>query len=218
MPARQPGRGRLTGNQPGASFREHPVLAPPSGGRPAVPVQARSFNLRTPASSDQTSPPLRILVLEDAPMDAELLEYEIGRAGIGFIAERVHSRESFCAALGDFRPDLILSDYTLPGFDGMAALQLARQHAPGVPFIMVTGSINEETAVGCMRAGADDYLLKSNLARIGPAISAALERQQIRAERRRTEAALRRSEANLRAIFNNTLQDFVLLDRSGAVL
>ena len=77
-------------------------------------------------------------------------------------------------------PDLILSDYTLPRFDGMTALSLARERAPAVPFLIVTGSVNEETAVGCMKAGATDYLLKSNLARIGPAIEGALARVRAR--------------------------------------
>jgi PAS domain S-box-containing protein len=161
---------------------------------------------------------LRILVLEDVPMDAELLEYELRRAGMAFETRRVESRAGFLEALNAFAPDVILSDYSLPGFDGMSALALAKQLAPLAPFIMVTGSVNEETAVGCMRAGASDYLLKNNLARIGPAIEAAIERQRSRAERRQAEDALRRSEANLRAIFHNALQDFVLLDPHGVVL
>ncbi len=151
-------------------------------------------------------------------MDAELLEFELRRASVGFVARRVDTRDEFQRAIADFSPDVILADYSLPGFDGMTALRLAKQSAPVTPFIVVTGSINEETAVGCMRAGASDYLLKNNLARIGPAIEAALERERARAERRAAEAALRRSEANLRAIFHNALQDFVLLDRRGVVL
>jgi len=171
-----------------------------------------------PVLSLVQSPPLRILMLEDVPMDAELLEFELGRALIPFTARRVDNRDAFVEAIGAFNPDLILADYTLPGFDGMAALRLAKEAAPYTPFIVVTGSINEETAVGCMRAGASDYLLKNNLARIGPAIEAALERERARAERRAAEEALRRSEANLRAIFHNAVQDFVLLDRQGVVL
>ena len=151
-------------------------------------------------------------------MDAELLEYELQRARVVFEARRVDSRDTFLEALTGFAPDVILADYTLPGFDGMTALRLAQAAAPVTPFIVVTGSINEETAVGCMRAGASDYLLKNNLARIGPAIEAALERERARAERRAAEAALRQSEANLRAIFHNAVQDFVLLDRAGTVL
>jgi PAS domain S-box-containing protein len=160
---------------------------------------------------------LRILLLEDVPMDAELIEYQLGRAGIAFTPTCVDNRDDFIAALRDSPPDVILSDYALPGFDGMSALRLARQYVPSTPFIIVTGSINEEIAVDCMRAGAADYLLKNNLARIGPAIEAAIERERAWAQTRAAEEALRRSEANLRAIFHNTLQDFVLLDRDGVI-
>ena len=160
---------------------------------------------------------LRILILEDMPMDAELMEYELVRASIPFTARRVETREAFLSALDEFAPDVILSDYTLPRFDGMTALALARELVPSTPLLIVTGSVNEETAVGCMKAGADDYLLKGNLSRIGPAIEAALARQRLQAERARSESALRRSEANLRAIFENSLQCFVLVDREGTV-
>ena len=150
-------------------------------------------------------------------MDAELVEYELERARIPFAARRVDTRETFLREIDDFAPDLILSDYTLPRFDGMTALALARERAPAVPFLIVTGSVNEETAVGCMKAGATDYLLKSNLARIGPAIEGALARVRARTEKARAEDALRRSEANLRAIFDNTLQAFVLIDPDGTI-
>src|SRR5690348_11570743 len=170
-----------------------------------------------PTDSSMPAEPLRILILEDVPMDAELVEYELGRASIPFEARRVDTREEFLGALDDFRPDLILSDYTLPRFDGMASLSLARERAPAIPFLIVPGSVNEETAVGCMKAGATDYLLKSNLARIGPAIEAALARVQSRSEKARAETALRQSEANLRAIFNTSLQAFVLVDRDGTI-
>jgi PAS domain S-box-containing protein len=161
--------------------------------------------------------PLRILILEDVPMDAELVEYELERARIPFIARRVDTREAFLSELEAFLPDVILSDYTLPRFDGMAALSLARERAPTTPFLIVTGSVNEETAVGCMKAGATDYLLKSNLARIGPAIEGALARVSARTEKAKAQEALSRSEANLRAIFNNSLQAFVLIDPDGTI-
>jgi PAS domain S-box-containing protein len=180
---------------------------------PGSPLRLPPFGPPLPQNT-----PLRILMLEDVPMDAELLEFELRRSRIAFEARRVDNREAFVEAVRGFSPDVILADYTLPGFDGMTALLLAKEAAPVTPFIVVTGSINEETAVGCMRAGASDYLLKNNLARIGPAIEAALERERARAERRAAEAALHRSEANLRAIFHNAVQDFVLLDRHGVVL
>jgi PAS domain S-box-containing protein len=161
--------------------------------------------------------PLRVLIIEDVPMDAELVQYELGRARIPFEARRVDTREQFLAELDAFDPDVILSDYTLPRFDGLAALELARSHAPATPFLIVTGSINEETAVGAMKAGAADYLLKNNLARIGPAIEGALARVRARREKARAEDALRRSEANLRAVFNDGLQAFVLVNTDGIV-
>jgi PAS domain S-box-containing protein len=99
----------------------------------------------------------------------------------------------------------------------MAALHLALEFVPAVPFLIVTGSVNEETAVGCMKAGATDYLLKNNLARIGPAIEAALARVRSKSEQARAEEALHRSEANLRAIFNTSRQAFVLVDRDGTI-
>ncbi|HEY7480571.1 MAG TPA: PAS domain S-box protein [Gemmatimonadales bacterium] len=186
---------------------------PPTGSPLAEAARPASFHGTSSLGPD----PLRILILEDVPMDAELVEYELERARIPFEARRVDTRESFVREIRDFAPDLILSDYTLPRFDGMTALSLARELAPSVPFLIVTGSVNEETAVGCMKAGATDYLLKSNLARIGPAVEGALARVRARVEQTRAEEALRRSEANLRAIFNNSLQAFVLIDPDGTI-
>ena len=161
--------------------------------------------------------PMRILIFEDQPLDAELIEYELERAGLPCETRRAETRDELVRWLEEFRPDLILSDYAVPRFDGMAALALARQLAPTVPFIIVTGSVNEETAVRCMHAGASDYLIKNNLARLGPAVRSALEREASRAEKLRTEDALRRSEANLRAIFNSSPQGFVLADPDGTI-
>jgi PAS domain S-box-containing protein len=161
---------------------------------------------------------LRILILEDVPMDAELVEYELGRARIPFLSHRVDSREAFLDALAEFSPDLILSDYTLPRFDGMTALSLAKERAPSIPFLIVTGSVNEETAVGCMKAGATDYLLKSNLARIGPAIEAALERCRSQAQKVQAEAALAASERRFRSLVQNSSDLVTILAPDGTIL
>ena len=161
--------------------------------------------------------PLRILILEDVPMDAELVEYELERASIPFLSRRVDSREAFLDELDQFRPDLILSDYTLPRFDGMTALSLARERAPSIPFLIVTGSVNEETAVGCMKAGATDYLLKSNLARIGPAIEAALERERAHAEKIQAESALAASERRFRSLVQNSSDLVTVLAPDGTI-
>jgi two-component system cell cycle sensor histidine kinase/response regulator CckA len=161
---------------------------------------------------------LRILILEDVAMDAELVEYELARARIPFASRRVESRDEFLRELEEFRPDLILSDYTLPRFDGMTALSLARERAPSIPFLIVTGSVNEETAVGCMKAGATDYLLKSNLARIGPAIQAALERGRANAQRTQAEAALAASERRFRSLVQNSSDLVTILAPDGTIL
>ena len=100
--------------------------------------------------------PTRILIVEDLPTDAELNEREVRRVLPESEFQCVECREDFLAALAEFQPDLILSDYKLPRFDGMAALQLALELVPDTPFIIITGSMNEETAVDCMKAGAWD--------------------------------------------------------------
>jgi two-component system, cell cycle sensor histidine kinase and response regulator CckA len=121
---------------------------------------------------------LRILLLEDIPSDAELAELALRKAGLEFASCRVMSRADFERELADFAPDLIIADHNLPQFSGAQALELARKLAPAVPFILLTGSLDEETAVEYMKAGAADYILKDRLARLGPAAKSALERQR----------------------------------------
>ena len=113
---------------------------------------------------------LKILFVEDVLSDAEFIWHEIERNNIPFSKVLVDDRDNYLEYLKDFEPDLIISDYKLPQFDGMTALLLRNEKAPMVPFILVTGSTNEEVAVECLKAGADDYILKDNLSRLGPAI------------------------------------------------
>jgi len=113
---------------------------------------------------------LKILFVEDVETDAELIWHEIEKHKISFSKLLVDNKKDYIGNLNDFEPDLIISDYTLPQFDGMTALLLRNELAPLIPFILVTGSVNEEVAVECMKAGADDYILKNNLFRLGPAI------------------------------------------------
>ena len=146
------------------------------------------------------SEPLRIVIVEDAPADAELVTAELRRAGLVLEAHRVETEAGFLAALAEGRPDVILSDYTLPAFDAMAALRIAVERAPHVPFIVVTGSRDEETAVECMRAGAWDYVLKDRLVSLPGAVARALDLARTRAERTRAVEALRRNEELLRLL------------------
>jgi len=151
---------------------------------------------------------LRILILEDLAEDAELLQRELRRSKINFTARHVASKADYLKGLDESAPDVILSDYSLPDFDGMQALRLAQERAPQVPFIMVTGTISEETAVECMKAGAVDYVLKEHIGRIGSAIQIALEKKQ-------AEAKLRESEELLRLITDNVTDLIAILDLQG---
>ena len=114
---------------------------------------------------------LKILFVEDVKSDAELVWREIVKNKISFEKLLVDNKKDFLEGLKSFSPDIIISDYSLPRFDGMTALQIRNEQAPHIPFILVTGSINEEVAVECMKAGADDYILKDNLSRLGPAVN-----------------------------------------------
>ncbi|HEY7746990.1 MAG TPA: EAL domain-containing protein [Desulfuromonadales bacterium] len=155
---------------------------------------------------------MRILLIEDLPTDAELNERQVRKVLPSAEFRRVETRDDFLAALGSFRPDVILSDYQLPEFDGMTALLLALEHAPEIPFILVTGSMNEETAVACMKAGAWDYILKDHLRRLGPAVLMALEQRRLRDEHRRAGETLRESESRYRSIFENNHAVMLLID------
>jgi PAS domain S-box-containing protein len=140
---------------------------------------------------------LRILSLEDDPRDAELIEGSLEAEGIACELTRVDTQPAFQASLEGGRFDLILADYTLPSFDGLSALELARSTCPDVPFIFVTGTLGEEVAIEALKIGATDYVLKARLSRLAPSVLRALREAEERAERKRAEEALRRNEAYL---------------------
>jgi two-component system, cell cycle sensor histidine kinase and response regulator CckA len=143
-------------------------------------------------------PPLRLLQLEDDPADAELITATLSEGGILCESRLVDTRQAFVAALKEGRIDLILADYSIPGFDGMTALTLARQHCPDVPFLFVSATIGEELAIDAMHQGATDYVLKQRLGRLVPSVQRALRELDDRAERKRAEEALRQSEKQFR--------------------
>ena len=122
---------------------------------------------------------IKILILEDIPEDAEMMEIQLRRLGISFTAMRVETESEFLKALTRFSPDVILADYLLPSFNAVYALSDKKSVAPDIPFIVVTGSVSEDIAVECMKAGAEDYILKTNLKRLGPAVLSALRRSEI---------------------------------------
>jgi PAS domain S-box-containing protein len=159
---------------------------------------------------------LRVLVLEDISADAELMIHELRQSGFDPDWERVETGEQYLAHL---RPDLdvILADYTLPRFDAVEALRLLRKRKLDVPFIVVTGTIEEEAAVACLRQGADDYLIKDRLARLGPAVEQALEAQRLRGERRAAEREARVSARQWQATFDAISAPVFLLDAGGRI-
>jgi PAS domain S-box-containing protein len=140
--------------------------------------------------------PLRILLLEDDPGDAELIR-ELLTEHSACELTRVQTRGEFLAALDDTGIDLILADYRLPAFDGLSALHLAQKQRPEVPFIFVSGTVGEDVAIEALKIGATDYVLKQRLSRLVPSVQRALREAGERAERRKVEEALRRSEVYL---------------------
>ena len=142
--------------------------------------------------------PLRLLHLEDNPVDAELITATLMEGNIPCQSQLVDTRQAFVAALKEGRIELILADYSIPGFDGMTALILARQHCPDVPFLFVSATIGEELAIDAMHQGATDYVLKQRLGRLVPSVQRALRELDDRAERKRAEEALRQSEKQFR--------------------
>lgn len=147
---------------------------------------------------------LRVLMLEDTPTDAELEAHELRRAGIAFTSMRVETRDEFVRALEEFRPDIVLSDYKLPDFNGMAALEIVQRDHPDVPVVMVTGELSDIEAVELIHAGAKDYVLKDRLARLAPAVQRALSAEQAARARKAAENALRESEAKFRNLVEST--------------
>ncbi len=140
---------------------------------------------------------IKILFVEDNKTDAELIWREIEKSGIAYDKILVDNRIEYIEALNSFNPDIIISDYSLPQFDGMSALVLRNEIVPLSPFILVTGSINEEVAVECMKAGADDYVVKENLSRLGQAIENSLKKFQLITEKEFAEKELVKSEKRL---------------------
>jgi DNA-binding NtrC family response regulator len=138
---------------------------------------------------------LRVLHLEDDPADAELVEETLAADGIHCQVTRVQTEADFIASLGPGGFHLILADYTLPSFDGLSALKIARRAWPNVPFIFVSGTLNEELAIEALKIGATDYVFKTRLSRIVPSVRRALREADERTELSRAEHSLRRSEA-----------------------
>jgi len=159
---------------------------------------------------------LNILMLEDDVNDAELVQHELRQGGLQFRADCVQTRTAFIDALERHAPDIILSDHGLPSFGGFEAMVLAKKKYPDIPFIFVTGLEGKEHETRTRECGATDYVLKSQLSRLAPAITQALRAADHRFTRRQQQAALSESEASLRTLTEG-LTDYAIcmLDEAG---
>ncbi len=161
--------------------------------------------------------PLRMLILEDRPSDAELMLHELKKVGYDPIFRRVETREDFLAYL-DPSLEVILADYSMPQFDALLALGLLQEKGYDIPFIVITGAIGDEIAIECMKQGASDYLLKDRMARLGIAVAHAIEEKRLREEKRQTEASLILSEEKFRTLFDNASDGIIIHDLDARIL
>jgi diguanylate cyclase (GGDEF)-like protein len=143
---------------------------------------------------------LRLVVVEDSVADAELVARHLAKAGLDVVMHRVQTEAEFITALRDKRPDLILSDFSLPQFSGLRALDVAMANAPDTPFIYVSGTIGEERAIDALRRGATDYVLKTNLSRLSSAVERALREAALKADQRKSEHQRREQEVRLQRL------------------
>ncbi|MFT7325676.1 MAG: PAS domain S-box-containing protein [Candidatus Azotimanducaceae bacterium] len=165
--------------------------------------------------SGMSEPEIRILILEDDPADVALLKLNMEKGGLSFTARVVETQDGLLEELHGFRPDVIISDYTLPSFSGTDALRLVREESWDLPFILVSGTISEEQAIEALQLQATDYLLKGNLGRLVPALKRALSER----EQRQSEAnALRVSEAKARSLADHSSDMMALISDDCEIL
>ena len=167
----------------------------PETGQPETITVPEQANAETAGEADSAGRRVRILILEDEAWDAELAQRLLRDAGLTFAAVVVDTRASFIEQMAAFRPDIILSDYHLPGFSGQEALKIAQERYPDIPFIIWSGVLGDEAAVELIKQGATDYVLKDRPARLPSAILRALAEVEQRARLANLEDQLRAGPA-----------------------
>lgn len=160
----------------------------------------------------------RILILEDVEDDAELMLLELRQAGLCGASQRVWTQAAFVEAVSRFLPHVILADFSLPGIDGLKALEIRQLLCPDTPLIIVSGSLGEERAVGVLKAGATDYLLKHDLGRLVPAVQRALAESSAQRDRRRIARQLDAERRLLSAVLDSSAALIALADTSGRLV
>jgi PAS domain S-box-containing protein len=159
----------------------------------------------------------RVLLIEDLPADAGLAEREVKKALKSCSFQRVDTHEDFLRALSDFNPDIIITDYKMPRFDGLTALKLALERVPLTPVIVLTSATNEDTAVECMKLGAADYVIKGHIKRLGQAVLHALEQIEARKAKLEAEQALQEREELYRTLISTSPDSITLTDEQGVI-
>ena len=190
----------------------------------SLPLQLKPEALIAPLRGDfadeeqaEERQPLKILMLEDNPADAELMTRELAKATMDFTAKRVDTQEAFVDALEAFAPDVVLLDCKLPGYDSAEALAHERHVHPEIPVVIVTGTIGDEAAIEWLKAGAKDYVLKSNLLRLPSAVERAISVEQGIRARKAAERAVRESEAKFRSVVEQNVAGIAIVRDDGTI-
>lgn len=160
---------------------------------------------------------VKILLVEDLPSDAQLARYELKKVFDKMEIRLADNEPDFLKALAEFQPDIVISDYQMPAFDGMTALKIVLEKSPMTPVILLTGSMNEDTAVECMKTGAADYVIKEHIKRLGQAVLSALEQKEIRKQKNETQRLLEESEKQYRNLFETMAQGVIYQDNRGRI-
>ncbi len=161
---------------------------------------------------------LKILLLEDNSTDAELVNYELKKANLDYLLKISDNKESFTKELSQFKPDIVLSDYNLPNFNGLEALEIVKITCVETPFLLVTGHLDEETAVKSLKSGAWDYILKDKLVRLVPAINSAMKLKEEIGEKNQALEDLKKSEAKYQDLYDHAPDMFLSIDPKTAIV
>lgn len=160
---------------------------------------------------------LRILILEDSEDDAHLIKRALTKSGLDFISKTVSTKKEYTTELRSFLPNVVLSDHSMPSFNSIEALELCQKSGFSIPFILVTGAVSEEFAVECIMKGADDYILKGNLTRLGSSIANALKQRNSENEKEIAIAMLRRSEEHFRNLIENSTDILAIVNKYNVI-